>query len=253
MDNVKTQSYFMIADSHIAGDDDAARFFNVLAAAETLPEDVGILFLGDIFELWIALPDYETDRQARFLEWCSRERSRREILFIEGNHEFFCTNFRKNSFTEISCKHIRRNTLLFLHGDLINRKDIPYFLLRTGVRNGITRLLMRLTGRAFGPRLSHHIRMSLKTTNMVNKKVLPFHDLDGLMERAGKNGISDIFTGHFHDRKDFEKNGVHLHILPAFSNTEEVGFFDIRTNTYTVQPWQNVMQSLKTEQGDNEL
>ena len=59
----------IIADAHV---DDAgghkADFFQMLRAIEKTNHDV--IFLGDIFDLWIALPRYEKDCHKAFLAWC---------------------------------------------------------------------------------------------------------------------------------------------------------------------------------------
>ena len=44
----------------------------------------GILFLGDIFELWIALKGYEMPEHKRFVDWCRSHSKNMEIGFIEG-------------------------------------------------------------------------------------------------------------------------------------------------------------------------
>jgi UDP-2,3-diacylglucosamine pyrophosphatase LpxH len=78
----------IIADAHIdeaCGND--TDFFRMLHALENNDHDV--VFLGDIFDLWIALPRYEKNSHRQFLSWCQEQKSHRSIGFIEGNHEYF--------------------------------------------------------------------------------------------------------------------------------------------------------------------
>ena len=63
---------FIISDSHIDADS-APRFFAMLDRLESRPE--AVIFLGDIFELWIALPGYEEAHHQRFLDWVDRRRA----------------------------------------------------------------------------------------------------------------------------------------------------------------------------------
>jgi hypothetical protein len=78
----------MIADAHISRTQgNVEAFFEMLAALEDGPSDV--VFLGDIFDLWVALPRYENEQHRMFLSWCQRQKGHRRIGFVEGNHEFF--------------------------------------------------------------------------------------------------------------------------------------------------------------------
>ena len=55
----------LIADAH-TGKANVGAFFEMLEAIADTGETV--VFLGDIFDLWIGLPRYETDQHRRFLE-----------------------------------------------------------------------------------------------------------------------------------------------------------------------------------------
>jgi len=210
----------------------------MLDEVSLLPSSVGVAFLGDIFELWIGLKRYEDEGHRRFLDWCRAESAKREIIFTEGNHEFYLTKCRRNAFSCVSRASVRRGCAVFRHGDCINRKDIPYLLLRMGVRNALTRLLLWLTGPAFGPALTHRVRLGLKTTNMVNKKTFPVSDIQRLLAQAGKDGVTDIFIGHFHDAREIASEGgaVRLHALPAYLNTHIAGLYDMETGAYSSGP-----------------
>ena len=134
--DTKTKTYFMIADAHIAGGEVEQEFFRMLERLSALPPSVAVVFLGDIFELWIALRRYEADLHRRFIRWCETEKQKRQIIFTEGNHEFFLP---RRLFTRSGRGDIRINDLLFTHGDRINPKDIPYLFFRMGVRNFFTK------------------------------------------------------------------------------------------------------------------
>lgn len=249
MKRKSADQYLFVADSHIAGDDAAVRFFRFLDEAAQLPPSVGIVFLGDIFELWIALKRYEDDLHIRFTDWCREQSALRDVIFCEGNHEFYQSLRRTACFGTVSRSHIRRGGLLFTHGDRINRRDVPYLFLRIGIRNLFTMLLLFLTGRAFGPALTQRVRLSLKTSNMVNKKHFPESGVLRLMKSAGQKGIREIFIGHFHDRRDFVQDGVRLHALPAFLNTQEIALYDCRSGEYRCAVWQDILKHLNQQQG----
>ena len=120
-----------------------AHFFSMLRALEKSAED--IVFLGDIFDLWIALPRYERAIHHRFLSWCADQKLRRGIGFIEGNHEYFlarrkgrffswCTN---GAFWKDGCGNI------FCHGDQVNRLDRNYLWFRRAVKNDLSQTALR--------------------------------------------------------------------------------------------------------------
>ena len=62
----------IITDAHISkAAGNHATFFRMLASLESHQQD--LIFLGDIFDLWVALPRYEDNAQRQFVAWC-RER-----------------------------------------------------------------------------------------------------------------------------------------------------------------------------------
>ncbi|MBO7089265.1 MAG: hypothetical protein J6W70_05105, partial [Lentisphaeria bacterium] len=82
-----SKRWLMIADAHLTCREPEDEFFRMLDGVSRLPADIGIIFLGDIFDLWIALRGYENDDHRRFLEWCRREKERRQIVFLLGGAE----------------------------------------------------------------------------------------------------------------------------------------------------------------------
>ena len=115
-----SKRWLMIADAHLTCLGPEDEFFRVLDDVSRLPGDIGIIFLGDIFDLWIALRGYENGEHRRFLEWCRREKSNREVVFLEGNHEFFVAKKYADNFTYIGEDSFQDGLLQWLHGDRIN-------------------------------------------------------------------------------------------------------------------------------------
>ena len=66
----------IITDAHISkANGNHAIFFKMLESLEKNNQD--LIFLGDIFELWVALPRYEEKIQRDFIAWCRRQKSHR--------------------------------------------------------------------------------------------------------------------------------------------------------------------------------
>jgi len=55
----KSKYYILIADSHLNGEDDFQPFYRMLKRISSLSSDYAVVFLGDNFDLWFAIPDYE--------------------------------------------------------------------------------------------------------------------------------------------------------------------------------------------------
>lgn len=204
----------IITDAHISrpqGNSDA--FFEMLATLEQGAGDV--VFLGDIFDLWIALTRYEDDLHHRFLSWCQRQKPRRRVGFVEGNHEFFLAREHADAFTwctqQAWWQDVEGN--LFCHGDRINRFDRPYLTFRQLIKNPIARAL--ICGLPLGPRLVHHVKERMKNTNQAFRKFLPQEQLRQFAASRFREGTVRIFLGHFHQAFHYRAaRGKDLYILP---------------------------------------
>ncbi len=186
----------IITDAHISrpqGNSDA--FFEMLATLEQGAGDV--VFLGDIFDLWIALTRYEDDLHHRFLSWCQRQKPRRRVGFVEGNHEFFLAREHADAFTwctqQAWWQDVEGN--LFCHGDRINRFDRPYLTFRQLIKNPIARAL--ICGLPLGPRLVHHVKERMKSTNQAFRKFLPQEQLRQFAAKPLSGGHGADISGAF--------------------------------------------------------
>lgn len=229
--------FIFIADSHLPADDSVPQFFEMLdRIAET---SCNLVFLGDIFELWIAYPSYEFPIHRKFLDWCSREKKNRIIGFIEGNHEFYVTARYADLFSwgTTDSRLIDDGKVLLLHGDTINRADSGYRLLRSILRNPLFRFLAWLTGPIAGKFLSEKIRLSLKTTNMKHKKDFPEKYLDELADRLEKERIDLCIAGHFHRKASFRN----IRILPAWEPDGEAGIYFPATGEFRIENWNKLL------------
>ena len=242
--NFWQDSYILIADSHLqGGTEKTACFFRMLdTLAERKP--MGIIFLGDIFELWIALDGYEIPEQKRFAEWCRRHSAELEIGFIEGNHEFFVSDTHADAFSWITdTQHDLNRTVRLMHGDTVNRRDWKYLLLRRAIRNGLTKFLLKLFARTIGPGVADRIRLSLKNANMAHKKFLPHAELEKAADQCAARGIASVAAGHFHAWNQFHApKGTLVSILPAWETAGEIALLG-RSGEVTCLPWESLTDS----------
>ncbi|MGD9260629.1 MAG: hypothetical protein PVG44_09290, partial [Desulfobacterales bacterium] len=63
----------IITDAHVSKDQGNYKdFFKMLKSLEKNSQE--LVFLGDIFDLWIALSRYENDIHRNFIAWCHEQR-----------------------------------------------------------------------------------------------------------------------------------------------------------------------------------
>ena len=238
----------LVADAHIRGGEQGKSFFRMLSLISGLPPDCAAVFLGDIFDLWLALPGYETMEQKRFLVWCRKEKMRRDVCFLEGNHEFFVASKHGKIFTCAFSDRLEYGDVLLVHGDRINRKDPAYAFLRLLLRNPISKQLIRTAAPGgFGPFLAWKIRYGLAGMNQEQKKHFPEGEAAARMEQAEKRGFRRIITGHFHSERHLKSsNGCLLDAMPPFLNKGEIGVYNIASKVLTTGPFEPLIHQIRS-------
>jgi UDP-2,3-diacylglucosamine pyrophosphatase LpxH len=236
----------IIADAHISGvNGNADRFFAMLRELETFHGD--IVFLGDIFDLWIGWKRYLRPEHFRFLNWCAEQKKVRSGGFIEGNHEFYICRHFSTSFSWCSRESYKMNSMRLEHGDLMNPRDRNYLLFRRLSNHILTSYVFCVL--PWGPTLVHYLKRKLKTTNMAYRKHMPEDEINEYANRIfsmlGESSTSlttqTIVFGHFHTGRHWSHpSGNDLISLPAWLNREEVSLFEdgklIRT-----APWEELL------------
>lgn len=228
----------MVTDAHVSeAYGNVAPFFQMLNRISTTQDDV--VFLGDIFELWIGMARYEGREHAQFLNWCLEEKKRRTIGFVEGNHEFFVVQKHKKAFTWSSDSgHLdKENGRLFVHGDLINRDDRNYLRFRRLSKNLITKAIVRFLPR--GPHLVNKLKLKLKTTNQDFRMGLPREAIDTFAKQRFQGGIKHVVVGHFHQAYEYSgKADGTLIVLPDWYSHRSVTL--LRPEGHQTIPWQEI-------------
>jgi UDP-2,3-diacylglucosamine pyrophosphatase LpxH len=232
----------IIVDAHISeARSNFASFYKMLELLGDSAQD--IVFLGDIFDLWLALPRYETDIHRQFLAWCRNQKNHRSIGFIEGNHEFFLAEERHENFTWCSpgpwTLDSRGN--LFVHGDLINHSDKRYLLLRKLTKNRITKFIFRRL--PFGPRIAPMFKRKFEKTNATFRKYLPEDKIKEFAETQFTNGVQTIFMGHFHQDYYYRNSeSRELYVLPDWHSTHKVTLYEPDSSKITSIHWKQLSQ-----------
>ena len=230
----------IISDAHVnEATGNHAQFFEMLTAFESCDHD--LIFLGDIFDLWIALPRYEREIHQRFLAWCKNQKEHRSICFIEGNHEYFLAAKKKDFFSWCTDEAFwqNKNGTVFCHGDQVNRLDRNYLTFRKVAKNGIAKQILRFL--PFGPRFVEYLKVRIEETNLDFRKHLPVQEIETFAEQRFREGGRTIFVGHFHRMYCHQSSaGGELHTVHGWMGTGMVTLFDEEQRTVRQVNWREL-------------
>jgi len=234
----------LIADSHLSENtNNLAEFTKFLEWISSSDHDV--CFLGDIMELWIALPKFENAMHREFLDWCRREIRRRKIYLFEGNHEFFVAARHADCFSGGSQDCLRIGSDLFCHGDLIQRHQLDHLLFRRMSKSRFAFLLLR-----FLPgvrKLVSLIQGIMRKKSRCYSKHLPLPEIHRWCDGKQQPGLQNIFLGHFHQAHQEERiEGLRLFCLPAWKEQQEIALFDPATRQCSFLHWQELLPKKDT-------
>lgn len=231
----------IVTDAHVSkarGNDTA--FFQMLAAIENTAHD--LIFLGDIFDLWVALPRYETRIHHRFISWCREQKQNRTIGFLEGNHEFYLANQRGEAFTWCSSAAWWQDEAgtLYAHGDQINRKDTSYLRFRKMSKNSITRYILRYL--PLGPALAEALKKGLNSTNREARMQIPWDEINFFADNRFVEGVDTIFMGHFHREYCYSsRRSKKMYLLPDWLATQKLALFQKNPLDISIRPWRELL------------
>lgn len=233
----------LVADAHIdAAANTRHPFFQMLDWIATT--DHNVVFLGDIFDLWIGFARYEQPAHTAFLAWCKEQQTVRTVGFIEGNHEYFITPQYRRFFTwatddawfdTVSKTH-------FCHGDQVNRHDRNYLRFRQLMRNRVTRTLVCFL--PFGKTISRRLKKDLKKTNAAFRKHLPEAEIIHFADHRVPEDTKSIFIGHFHrDYACRTPSGRVIHIVPSWEDQGKIQIYDPAERITRIRCWQEAAAS----------
>ena len=230
----------IITDAHVSeANGNHTDFFRMLEALEKNDQD--LIFLGDIFDLWIALPRYEEDVHRDFLAWCRHQKKFRRIGYMEGNHEYYLADERDRDFTWCSQAPWRQDDkgILYVHGDQINRKDRNYLGFRKLAKSRISKFLVRVL--PFGPLVVASIKKGMKKTNINFRRHLPRDEIKAFAETMFATGVDIIFVGHFHRQFRYgNPQSRALYVLPDWFGTQKVTVYQRESKEIVSTHWEDL-------------
>jgi UDP-2,3-diacylglucosamine hydrolase len=197
---------YLIADSHLG--DRRAPPGEFVAMLRGLERPRAVVFLGDLFTVWLAPPKYREPVAQEVLAGFQSLRDRGAYtVFVVGNREFFLPR---------SAAEAQRWGLPFdaivpgaavltwagrryglTHGDLASRHDLPYLKWRWLARSWPFEAAFRAMPAGLARRIARRLERSLATTNREIKIQYPAEDLQAFAQ-AVVPGLDGFFIGHFH-------------------------------------------------------
>ncbi|MBQ6473343.1 MAG: hypothetical protein IJJ33_15260 [Victivallales bacterium] len=242
------EKWLLLADSHILPESpQATDFLEMLRAVEDT--DFNVAFLGDVFDLWIALPGYELPIQRQFAEWCRRQRDHRRILFTEGNHELFVASDRRDCFSASSSACLKEGDLVLAHGDQAQEGVF-------GFNRNFMALAKSWVGRLVlssipgGPHFSAWVKGLLGSRHHAanNSRKLPENRIrDWAAAQLSASPCAQVIVGHYHRqlRLELPDKGA-CTVLPAWKYGGQVALLESGAKELRVGNWREIVPNAPT-------
>lgn len=222
-------SVAVVTDSHLGGPGGHAG--PLVAQLAELPSRGcrRLILLGDLCQLWIGFPKYETD-DVRALVSTLRDLRRQgiEIDCIEGNRDFFLAGPRYADAFRVVPEtrfEIAGRRYLCLHGDGLDRRDWQYHFWRSTSKS----LLGRLAARALPGRIAQRVVASteaaLSETNQKHKRTIPEAVLRAYGAERLQEGYDVLLLGHFHEAHRWAVPGGEVRLLDAWFRHRRIEWF----------------------------
>ncbi|MBL7716362.1 MAG: UDP-2,3-diacylglucosamine diphosphatase [Bdellovibrionales bacterium] len=207
----------IISDLHVWGDDDPLYLKLLNWLVQDVSEGDVIVLAGDIFDMLIGNQRVYRERYRQFFEALRKIQDRAAaIYYIEGNHDFWLKDlFRAQGLRVQICPkeiaiQVGSRKLYVAHGDLVDRSDWGYRILRVFLRSPFLWAFQKFAPGSFvdwvGQTSSRRSRGSRPT--MAEMSLMRLEHLRKAYRSfsAAKihEGFDAVVLGHCHDRDEME-------------------------------------------------
>ncbi|KAB2958557.1 MAG: hypothetical protein F9K18_12035 [Thermoanaerobaculia bacterium] len=186
-----------------------------------------LVLLGDLCQVWVGYPQYETPEVSALLAAVAELRARGvRVDYIEGNRDFFLAEgvYRARfdfvgAEVAFECGGVR---YLAVHGDGLNDRDRQYLAWRWLSKSPPVRGVVRhLPKRVVAP-LVHGTERRLSGTNFKHKARVPEAAIRRYAERRLAEGHDVLLLGHFHEPRAWSVAGGEVRLLDAWFRSRRV-------------------------------
>jgi UDP-2,3-diacylglucosamine hydrolase len=197
---------YVVADAHLGDERSAPEPF--LRMLSSLPEARMLVFLGDLFKVWLAPPKFWSAPVRDVIAGFRRVRDAGvPIVFVVGNREFLvpaegaAARQMGLPFDRIvpGMATLRWGTRRYglTHGDLVNRQDRAYLKWRRFSRGRLMSGLFRSLPGPVARGIASWLEASLARTNRPIKIRYPEEEVRAFAETVTP-GLDGFLIGHFH-------------------------------------------------------
>lgn len=186
-----------------------------------------LVLLGDLFQVWVASPRYETDDVRRVLETLGRLAADGIALdYVEGNRDFFVAESEyARVFARVGAEvafEAGGKRYLAVHGDGLNPADRQYRFWRWLSKSAASRLLMRHLPAALARWSVHRTERGLARTNFEHKVRIPEEAILAYARRRLSEGHDALLLGHFHEERRWTVPEGEVWLLEAWFTSRRI-------------------------------
>lgn len=217
-----------IGDVHLDRDDpDLASFLAYLRGlAKTARR---IVFMGDLFNLWIASGELEQEHHRAVLA-CLADLRRQgvETHYVEGNRDYRVEQAHVGeAFDAAGGDGLDESwggrRLYAAHGDLVNASDRQYRLWRLVSRSAAAWLVFSAVPRRRRFAIAESVERKLRTTNRQGKRAFPEAAVRRWAAPYLARGYDGLVLGHFHVEREIVHEAAgrsgRIFVLPAWKGS----------------------------------
>jgi len=198
-----------IGDVHLDRDDpELESFLGFLDGIETTTRC--LIFMGDLFNLWIGKRDLEQSHQKVVIARLERMRKRGLVIrYLEGNRDFQVRRaYMGTALDDVAewgiVERLGSGSLFAIHGDLANPRDRLYRVWRRMARSRIAWGLFHAVPGSRRFHLAEAMEARLRRANREFKEGFPEEEVRAYAGRFLRQGHDAVILGHFHVEKDLE-------------------------------------------------
>jgi UDP-2,3-diacylglucosamine pyrophosphatase LpxH len=198
-----------IGDVHLDGGDPAVGEFSALLERLSL-KGRRIVLMGDLFNLWVARPEFERPHHREIVDRLVSIRRRGTVVrYLEGNRDYRVGDGHAGSAfddaTDGGIEEAFGGVRAFaIHGDLANPSDLQYRAWRSISRSRAMWALFNLLPRGRRGRFAESLERRMRGTNLAYKRAFPEPEVRRYAATFVARGYDLVVLGHFHVEKSLE-------------------------------------------------
>lgn len=225
-------SIALIADAHLGGPGGGPG--PLVAQMASLAEQGcrRLILMGDLFQVWVGDPRFETAEITAFLAaLAALRRQGVRVDYVEGNRDFFLTRGPyREAFDFVGLEvafELGGVRYLAVHGDGLNDRDWQYRFWRRLSKSPPVELAVRHFPRRLARRLVDSTERKLANTNFKHRARLPEAAIRGYAERRLAEGHNVLLLGHFHEPRTWTVPGGEVRLLDAWFRSRRVEWLQV--------------------------